>query len=130
MEEIYFDHDKLNVYKKALEFAAWVHRLLVKIKVKNSTTDQLDRASDSIVLNIAEGNGKFTSRDRCKYFDISKGSSLESAGCLDLLFVKELIDDLDRKNGKDQLKEIVSMIVGLIKSNSDRVYESEKSYSA
>ncbi|WP_372370960.1 four helix bundle protein [Candidatus Uabimicrobium sp. HlEnr_7] len=37
---------------------------------------QLDRASTSIVLNIAEENGKYTPKDR--YFDIARGSALES----------------------------------------------------
>src|SRR6266571_3398803 len=41
---------------------------------------QLDRASTSVSLNIAEGNGKFTSPDRCRFFDNARGSALESAG--------------------------------------------------
>jgi hypothetical protein len=32
------------------------------------------------VLNIPEGNGRFTSPDRCKFFDVARGSGLECAG--------------------------------------------------
>lgn len=129
MDEIYFDHEKLVVYQKALGFAEWVHHNVIeKIKPRNSTTDQLDRATDSTVLNIAEGNGKFSSKDRCRYFDISKASGLESASCLDLLFVKNLIKKETQIEGKKRLKEIVSMLMGLIKSNSDRVYEPGSEY--
>ncbi|MGA2863223.1 MAG: four helix bundle protein, partial [Verrucomicrobiota bacterium] len=39
----------------------------------------------AIVLNLAEGNGKFTSPDRCRFFDISRGSALECAAALDVL---------------------------------------------
>jgi four helix bundle protein len=124
----YFDHEKLNVYQKALAFIKWVDSLLKKIKVKNTATDNLDRASTSIAINIAEGNGKYTSKDRCKFFDISRGSTLESASCLDILNVKELISSNDLHDGKTMLNEIVSMLVGLIKSNSNRVFEQEEGY--
>jgi four helix bundle protein len=51
----------------------------------------IDRASTSIPLNIAEGNGKYTSMDRCHFFDNARGSTLECAACLDLLVAKSLI---------------------------------------
>ncbi|MHC4917139.1 MAG: four helix bundle protein [Planctomycetota bacterium] len=37
------------------------------------------RASQSIPLNIAEGNGKRSKTDRNRYLDTSRGSALESA---------------------------------------------------
>ncbi|OGU55874.1 MAG: four helix bundle protein [Ignavibacteria bacterium RBG_13_36_8] len=124
----YFDHEKLNVYQKSLEFILFVEKIKEKIKIKISAFDNLDRAATSIALNISEGNGKFTSKDRCKYFDISRGSALESASCLDVLFLKKLIDESDINEGKNILKDIVNMLVGLIKSNSDRVYEPREEY--
>ncbi len=127
-EKFFFDHEKLHVYQKATEFVSWVDKLLKKINVKNSTADQLYRASESIVLNIAEGNGKFTSKDRCRYFDISRGSAMECAGCLDVLSARKLIDDLDAKEGKLILKDTINMLMGLIKSNSNRSYEPDEGY--
>lgn len=62
-EKYFFDHEKLRVYQRAVEFVGWVDLLLKKIEVRTSTKDQLDRASDSIVLNLSEGNGKFTPKD-------------------------------------------------------------------
>jgi four helix bundle protein len=126
--ELYFDHEKLKVYQKALEFVKWSGNILSNIKTKIAVLDQLDRASTSIVLNIAVGNGKYSGKDRCRFFDISRGSALESAGCLDLLFVKNLINDSLLREGKEKLKEIVSMLIGLIKSNSDRTFDSQEEY--
>ncbi len=128
MVKTYFDHEKLNVYQKALTFVKWVDSLLKKINIKSSATDNLDRAATSIAINIAEGNGKYTSKDRCKFFDISRGSALESASCLDILHTKELINSVDLHDGKTILNEIVSMLVGLIKSNSNRLYEPNEDY--
>ena len=84
----------------------------------------MDRASTSSPLNLAEGNGKFTSADRCRYFDIARGSALECAACLDVLVAKKKLSAGDVAEGKMMLVEIVSMLVGLVKSNSEtRVYE-------
>jgi four helix bundle protein len=71
MNEVYFDHEKLKVYHKSIDFITWVHKVLLNIKMKNPTIDQFERASDSIALNIAEGNGKYSAKDRCRYFDIA-----------------------------------------------------------
>ena len=126
--KFYFDHEKLNVYQKALSFIVWLEQILNVIEKKHSVYNQLDRASTSIVLNIAEGNGKYSSKDRCKYFDISRGSSLECASGIDILVIKGLLSTKKGNEGKAMLNEIVSMLVGLIKSNSDRSFEPDIEY--
>ena len=126
----YFDHEKLEVYKKSLEFAGWSANLLRDLPKKYNITDQLDRASDSIVINIPEGNGKFTSKDRCKFFDISKASALECSGCLDTMVAKKIVSADQVQDGKVMLVEIVRMLIGLIKSNSNRVYEDQIDYNS
>ncbi|MEC5127464.1 four helix bundle protein [Verrucomicrobiales bacterium BCK34] len=113
-----FDHEKLNVYQQAIEFVAWVTDLLEAFPRSMAAHDQLDRASTSVPLNIAEGNGKFTPKDRCKYFDTARGSALECAACLDVLVAKRKIDSETAAQGKARLFEVVSMLVGLIRSNS------------
>ena len=86
----YFDHEKLNVYQVALEFNGWVGELLASIEAKAAAKDQLDRAATSIPLNIAEGNGKFSKRDRARFFDTARGSALEAAAGLDVLVSRKL----------------------------------------
>ncbi len=113
-----FDHEKLCVYQQSIRFVAWVTDLLESIPKSIAAHDQLDRASTSVPLNIAEGNGKFTPKDRCKYFDTARGSALECAACLDVLHAKKKIDSETANIGKAFLIEVVSMLVGLIRSNS------------
>ena len=93
-------------------------QLLNSIPKSAAAHNQLDRASSSVPLNIAEGNGKYTAKDRCKFFDIARGSALECAACLDVLLAKEEVESEDAFEGKRMLVEIVSMLVGLIRSNS------------
>jgi len=71
-------------------------------------------------LNIAEGNGKFTGSDRCRFFDIARGSALECAACLDVMVARKLIVKILADEGKVSLIEIVSMLVGLIRANSKK----------
>lgn len=113
-----FDHEKLNVYQQSIRFVAWVTDLLESIPKSIAVHDQLDRASTSVLLNIAEGNGKFTPKDRCRFFDTARGSALECAACLDVLHAKRKIDSVTAETGKTFLIEVVSMLVGLIRANS------------
>ncbi|HTI97258.1 MAG TPA: four helix bundle protein [Dongiaceae bacterium] len=127
--KIYFDHERLDVYKKALAFAQWTEPVLERLPKSVATQNQLDRARTSIVLNIAEGNGRFTPADRCRFFDIARGSALECAGCLDLAFIKKTLTEAELDGGKTLLKDIVSMLVGLIRSNDpDRLHETPVEY--
>ncbi|MBD3276519.1 MAG: four helix bundle protein [Candidatus Marinimicrobia bacterium] len=124
----YFGHEKLGVYKKSIKFVSWTQDLFDRLNSGSPVINQLERASISVPLNIAEGNGKFTSRDKCRYFDIARGSALESAACLDVMASKKMIDGSVAESGKVQLHSIVSMLFGLIRSNSDRVFEPTVDY--
>ena len=114
-----FDHERLIVYQRAIEFVAWSSPIIEALPKSLAVRSQFDRASTSLVLNLAEGNGKHTAADRCRFFYISRGSALESAACLDVLVVKKLIGDGQVMEGKAMLVDIVSMIVGLIRANSE-----------
>ena len=124
-----FDHEKLFAYQRSIEFVAWSSDLLENIPAKLSVCDQLDRASTSVPLNIAEGNGKYTSPDRCRYFEIARGSALECAACLDVLVAKGKCTADQVQSGKALLHEVVSLLIGLIKSFSpDRLGEEPLPY--
>jgi four helix bundle protein len=116
--KIYFDHERLHAYQKALAFAAWCEPILERVPKSASVHGQLDRARTSAPLNIAEGNGKFTPADKCKFFDIAHGSALESAACLDLLLIKQALTEAELEEGKTILSELVGCLIGLIKSKA------------
>jgi four helix bundle protein len=123
------DHEKLDVYQESLQFITWTLPLLKKIPAGASVRDQLDRASTSVPLNIAEGNGKFTPADRCRFFDNARGSALECAACLDVMVAKCFAEADEIQPGKEMLVKIVSMLFGLIRANSDvRAFEEPPRY--
>jgi len=112
----YFDHERLNAYRVALAFNEWVGEFLSATGARAAAKDQLDRAATSIPLNIAEGNGKFSKRDRARFFDIARGSALESAAALDVLMSRKLLAEEQIAPAKEQLVQIVNMLMGLLKS--------------
>jgi four helix bundle protein len=124
-----FDHEKLKVYQKSLEFIELINPLYSRNQSYLNILDQLDRASCSMILNIAEGTGKFTPKDKCKFYDIARGSAVECAASLDILIRKNKISIEEYDRYKNMLLEIVKMLIGLIKSVSDRVYEDDTNYS-
>ncbi len=124
-----FSHEKLIVYKRSLDFVEFVEKILSRMKDRLNVYDQIDKSSTSIPLNIAEGTGKFSVKDKNKYYDIARGSATESAACLDVMFKRNRITEEENIEGKEILYDIVSMLVGLVRSNSERVYEEGEGYS-
>jgi four helix bundle protein len=102
---------------------------LDKLPRTASVRNRFDGASTSIPLNIAEGNGRFTSADRCHFFDNARGSSLECAACLNGMIAKQFVERDDIQQGNTMLVKMVSMLFGLIRANSAvRVFESPEQY--
>jgi len=118
--KIYFDHEKLDVYVQAIDFCGWVGDFLDTVTARAAAKDQLDRASTSVPLNIAEGNAKFSLADRSRFFEIARGSAVECAACLDVLVVRKLAKQEIANERKEQLVRIVEMLVGLLRRFSDR----------
>jgi four helix bundle protein len=125
----HFDHEKLIAYQRSIQFVAWSSQLLEKLPAKLAVCDQLDRASTSVPLNMAEGNAKHTAPDRCRYFDSARGSALECAACLDVLVAKRKCTAEEVQAGKQILLEVVALLIGLIRSISpDRLGEEPVPY--
>src|SRR6266496_299212 len=117
---IYFDHEKLDVYREAIDFCGWAGDFLAAISAKAAAKVQLHCASTSMPLNIAEGNGKFSARDRARFLEMARGSALECAACLDVLFVRKLATEQQVAGQKEKLTRIVQMLIGLLRKFSER----------
>ncbi len=115
MTEPTFDHERLDVYRLSIEYVALSYRLAKDLGgVNRQARDQWLRAAQSIPLNIAEGNGKQSLKDKNRYFEIARGSALECASIHDVLRVCDAIDAESDQRGKSDSKRIVSMLTRLI----------------
>ena len=108
-----FGHEKLDVYRTAIEYVGWAYRLSERLNGHRNARDQLLRASQAIPLNIAEGNGKGTDGDRRRFFEIARGSALECGAVQDVLEVCDAITSAENAQAKKLLDRIVAMLTKL-----------------
>jgi four helix bundle protein len=116
-----FSHEKLIVYQRSIEFIVWLEPILQKIPANIAAKNQLDRASTSVPLNLAEGNGKFSPKDRARFFQMAQGSALECAAAIDVLVAKQLAGQPDAAKGKAFLEEVVNMLMRMLDRLDSRV---------
>jgi four helix bundle protein len=115
-----FGHEQLDVYRVSIRYVAWAYEVAKGLKgIDRHARDQLLRASQSIPLNIAEGNGKGTNADRCRFFEIARGSALECALIQDCLQACEVLTTAQNTQGKTMLIRIVSMLTKLGRRNHE-----------
>jgi len=69
-----------RTYHLAVDF----YRLALALKLPRHLKEQLSRAASSVVLNLAEGDGRGTPGDQKRFFTIAFGSLRESQAILDL----------------------------------------------
>ncbi len=110
-----FAFEKLLVYQKAMDFSDRICQTTQAFpRGFYFLIDQLNRAALSIPANIAEGNGRFTARDRKNFFGIARGSVQECVPLLELARRRGLIQQADHHAMKSNLEEILRMLSGLI----------------
>ena len=111
-----FDFEKLNVYKKSKVFHSSIQGLLNSINLDSITRNQLSRASLSIVLNIAEGSGRNSKRDKRHFFVISRGSVFECIAILDVIKDDNKIDSEAFSTFYNAGEELSKMLFAMTKS--------------
>ncbi len=113
-----FDHEKLDVYRRATDFIRWCDELRKKQCVAHSVEMALDRTSTGLTLNIAEGNGKFSTKDRCRFIGHARTAALQAAANLDVIAVRNSELRRTAEEGKLLLADCVRMLVAWQRSIS------------
>jgi four helix bundle protein len=106
---------RLDVYQRAIEVLALVDDITDELpKGQSERREQLVRAAEAVVRNIAEGAGRWSAADCAKHYKIARGEAMESAGSLDILKLKRLVrpDFYDR--GITLLEGIVAMLTKMV----------------
>jgi four helix bundle protein len=105
------DYERLDAYQCALQFAARAFGILQALPRGHSElADQLKRATISVPLNIAEGAGKTSERERARYHAIARGSAMECAAVIDLLKLQQLVEPQQAAEAKALSVRLVAML--------------------
>ncbi len=111
-----FDFQKLEVYKKSKTFYTDCKLVLSGKNVERYVVDQIQRAAFSVILNIAEGSGKFSKPDRKNYYITARASVFECVATLDVLCDEHQITQTEFDKLMLQADELSKMLFAMIKN--------------
>jgi four helix bundle protein len=112
-----FGYEKLTAYQKALEFNRGIYVLLnSKVDLPRYIKDQLGRASLSVMLNIAEGSGRWGMKDQRNFYRIARSSAFECSSLIQFLLEVNEIKKEEASLHLDKINEVSRMLFGLIKN--------------
>jgi len=111
-----FDHEDLDVYQAALELIAWLDPKLTKYNCSADLCSKLDKSTTSIVLNIAEGHGRFSGADRLKFYQTAYKATIQSSALLDLASDGEIEHVSGVADGREILRRVAAMLAALSKA--------------
>lgn len=106
-----FKFENLKVWQSAVELSGQIYELTEKFPKKELfvLTSQIQRATDSISLNIAEGSTGQSNPEFKRFLGIALRSAIEVVGCLYLAKRRKLISN-------DEFDHFYNYLTALIKS--------------
>ena len=116
-----FAFEELMVYQKALDFSIAVIHVIDEIDTPRKhyqLIEQLEASCTSVVLNIAEGKGRFSKREFKHFLYIARGSLYETITMLQIFKKKNWLSDKTYENLYLEAEKISRMLSGLIHSIS------------
>ncbi len=111
-----FDFQKLKVYQKSKSYNHQVCQLVLNHSFDKHVNDQLKRASFSIMLNIAEGTGRFTKRDRRNFYVIARSSAFECVAIFDFIRDLKIVQRNKVEGLVQELEEISKMLFAMVRN--------------
>ena len=108
-----FRFEDLKIFQVSVDLANKVDKVVRKFpKVEMfSLSSQLKRATDSVVLNIAEGSGSFSSqKDFSRFLTYALRSCLETVACLYLAFTRQYISEVEYRGFYSDYEALSKMI--------------------
>ncbi|HEX5655611.1 MAG TPA: four helix bundle protein [Polyangiales bacterium] len=110
------DHERLDVYQIALRFHDAAHAIAARVpRGEGDLADQLRRASNSVLLNIAEGAGRMSRAEKRRFYVIARGSVNECGALLDAVRPLGIVDEAKSRAHKEDLVRMFQMLVKLAK---------------
>jgi len=114
-----FAFEDLEVWQKSVDFANKVISFAEEIKTDRKhyrLIEQLEAASTSVALNIAEGKGRYSKKEFTQFLYIARGSLYETITLLIIFHKRGWISEENLDKSKDLGDHIGKMLSSLINS--------------
>ena len=116
-----FIFENLDVYKKAVRLSILAVKEARDFNYKYSRIrDQFIGAIISIPLNIAEGNGRHSTKEKTNFYKIARGSTFECIPIISICQEMGLLSDKNNEHIRNELNDISRMLSGLIKYQNNK----------
>jgi len=116
-----FKFENLRVWHKALDYTVEIYDMSKTLPSDErfGLISQINRASDSICLNIAEGSTGQSDKQFSTFLGYAIRSGIEVVGCLFILKRKMMIDENTFQNLYNGMEELQKMMQALRNSLDD-----------
>lgn len=140
-----FGVERLIVYQKGMQFAEYRHQLLDGLPRRVAACDHFHRGAESIlvniahahsaesaqarlvylghangsasmVLNIAEGNGRFNGVDRGAFCKIAYKATVQTGTLMDLIANERGVDQRFSEEGHERIRRIMTLLSALARA--------------
>jgi four helix bundle protein len=123
MEKKYLKLNDIDAYKIAFNLSNYVWDLVIKWNRIGLDTvgKQFIRSVDSISANLAEGFGRYSKKDKVKFYRISFGSMYESLDWNEKAFKRNLISKKEYDYIYSELQKLPKLIHQLINFTNEKL---------
>jgi four helix bundle protein len=123
MEKNYLSIEKISSYMVALDFSNTIWNLVIKWDYfsKDTVGKQLVKAADSVSANIAEGFGRYSKKDKIRFYRISFGSLEETGDWIRKSYIRNLFTKEVYDSSIEIMLNIRKEILHLINFTNDKL---------
>jgi len=116
MEKKFNDFRDMGVWQKAFHLLIGVYDLIKRFPndERFALTDQLKRAANSVVHNLAEGYGRYEPKDKTRFYKIARGSAFETMSQILVAETQNYLDTETSENMVERYKNVIEEINALI----------------
>ncbi len=118
MEEL-FDYERLQVWQRAIDFAEKVIGISEKLETERKhyrLVEQVEAASTSVAMNIAEGKGRFSKKEYVQFLFYARGSLFETITLLTIFYRKSWVSKEEFNSVRSEAMVLSKMINSLIRA--------------
>lgn len=113
------DFEKLDVYTAAIDLTVLADEIVGRLpRDRAYLAEQLQRESNSLLLDVAEGAGECEEQEKVRFYRMAKRSATECVGILDICHRLRLIEEEKILEARQLLTRIVSMLTKMVRNAS------------